>query len=186
MNNTVLEAPSEQLSAEELNRAKAHLEESRDGLLAAVAGLNETQWRFKPTPECWSIAEVVEHLAIVGSLFERRMADFQNGPVPNDSLPDIDDVLANVVRREPKYPTLPPAVPTGKVPTNEVLERALAGYAKTVEMLERTPNLHGHTMVHPVLGALDGYQWMLLVGAHWKRHTLQIRELKALPEFPFN
>ena len=30
----------------------------------------------------------------------------------------------------------------------------------------------------------DGYQWALLISTHEQRHILQIRELKAHPEYP--
>jgi hypothetical protein len=36
----------------------------------------------------------------------------------------------------------------------------------------------------PVLGPLDAYQWILLISAHSERHTKQIEEVKADPNFP--
>jgi len=51
---------------EEANRALAlaNLQATRDALRAAVAGLSETQAQFKPSPERWSVEEIVEHLAV--------------------------------------------------------------------------------------------------------------------------
>jgi hypothetical protein len=31
---------------------------------------------------------------------------------------------------------------------------------------------------------LDGYEWLLFIGAHSERHTKQILEVKADPNFP--
>jgi hypothetical protein len=39
---------------------------------------------------------------------------------------------------------------------------------------------------HPVLGPLDGYEWILAAAAHSERHTKQILEVKADPNFPAN
>jgi hypothetical protein len=46
--------------------ALEYLIETRDGVLEAVKGLSEAQWRFRPSPDRWSGLENVEHLALVG------------------------------------------------------------------------------------------------------------------------
>jgi len=33
---------------------------------------------------------------------------------------------------------------------------------------------------------MDAYQWLLLISAHSARHTAQIEEVKADPNFPKN
>jgi len=33
---------------------------------------------------------------------------------------------------------------------------------------------------------LDGYEWLLFIGAHSERHTKQMLEVKASPDFPKN
>jgi len=45
-------------------------------------------------------------------------------------------------------------------------------------------DLRDHMGPHPVLGPLDAYQWILLISAHSERHTKQIEEVKADPNFP--
>src|SRR5712692_2298031 len=39
--------------------------DGRDALFRAIAGLSEAQQRFKVQPEDWSIADCVEHVAVV-------------------------------------------------------------------------------------------------------------------------
>ena len=34
------------------------------------------------------------------------------------------------------------------------------------------------------LNSMDGYQWLLAAAAHTERHTKQILEVKANPNFP--
>lgn len=45
-------------------------------------------------------------------------------------------------------------------------------------------DLRDHFMDHPVFKTLDTYQWILLTSAHMRRHTAQILEVKADPNFP--
>jgi hypothetical protein len=45
-------------------------------------------------------------------------------------------------------------------------------------------DLRGHFFDHPVLKTLDTYQWILLLSAHSQRHTAQLNEVKANPNFP--
>ena len=45
-------------------------------------------------------------------------------------------------------------------------------------------DLRDHFGPHPMLGTLDAYQWILLISAHSERHTKQIEEVKADPNFP--
>jgi hypothetical protein len=47
-------------------------------------------------------------------------------------------------------------------------------------------DLRDHFFDHPAFGPLDldGYQWLLLISGHSARHTAQIGEVKADPNFP--
>ena len=36
----------------------------RKTFLDAIAGLSEAQWKFKPAPDRWSIAEIAEHVIL--------------------------------------------------------------------------------------------------------------------------
>ena len=49
--------------------------------------------------------------------------------------------------------------------------------------MKTTPDLRAHVADSP-MGQLDAYEWLLLIGAHSKRHTEQIDEVKADPNFP--
>ena len=52
-------------SSEEKNELLQRLDNAREGLIAALSGLSESQANFKPSPEAWSVAGIVEHLATV-------------------------------------------------------------------------------------------------------------------------
>ena len=44
------------------NRLIRYLTQTRNDLVSALEGLSEAQLDFKPAPERWSIAEIVEHI----------------------------------------------------------------------------------------------------------------------------
>jgi uncharacterized damage-inducible protein DinB len=50
------------LTSEERSAAVAELEASRRRLLDALEDLTEDEWRRRPSPEGWSIAECAEHI----------------------------------------------------------------------------------------------------------------------------
>jgi len=52
------------LTTEERENALKNLQASRDAFLKSIAGLSEKQWRFKPAPDRWSVAEISEHIAV--------------------------------------------------------------------------------------------------------------------------
>ena len=55
----------------------------------------------------------------------------------------------------------------------------------TMTYLQKTnDDLRDHFFDHPAFGPLDGYQWLLLISGHSARHTAQIGEVKADPNFP--
>ena len=55
--------------------------------------------------------------------------------------------------------------------------------ATTEEFLKSATGLRAHLADSP-MGKLDGYEWVLLIAAHSERHTKQMLEVKADPNFP--
>lgn len=76
--------------------------------------------------------------------------------------------------------------PTGRWATEGELTKAFeASRATTMDYIRNTnDDLRDHFFDHPVFGTMDGYQWLLLISAHSARHTEQIEEVKADPNFP--
>jgi hypothetical protein len=46
--------------------------------------------------------------------------------------------------------------------------------------------LRAHAVDSPLGPKLDAYEWVLFIAAHSERHTKQIHEVKADPNFPKN
>jgi len=183
-------ADCQSLTQAQKDSALRYLAETRAGVVDAVSGLSETQWKFKPAADRWSAAEIVEHLALVENmLVQNILANIEKAPPPaagGDPTRIDAMLLAKVPDRTTKLQAPAVIAPTGRWIPSVSLERFLADRAQTVAILETTADLRQHVINHPALGPLDGYQWVLAVAAHSARHTKQILEVKADPGFPAN
>ncbi|MGH9752585.1 MAG: DinB family protein, partial [Blastocatellia bacterium] len=95
-------------------------------------------------------------------------------------------VRNNVTNRDTKRQAPEQLKPVNKWATQAELVKAFnasrdntANYVKTTQ-----EDLRSHFGPHPVFKDLDAYQWVLLLAGHSERHTLQILEVKADPNFP--
>ncbi|MBV8071101.1 MAG: DinB family protein [Acidobacteriaceae bacterium] len=180
-------AGAQQITPAERTQGLQYLNESTEGLEAAVTGLSPAQWTYKPSANQWSIAEIVEHLAITEAVIEDIFKKMPNAPAApaNRDVKQVDAmILSRVPDRSTKVQAPPPLIPTGKKSGPDSLKAFLATRQETVIFLNSSPDLRGHVVDHPVLGPLDGYEWVLTLAAHSQRHTKQILEVKADPHFP--
>ena len=179
--------PSSLLSSQEVSKATDYLVFTRDNLLSVLSDLSDSQWRFRPDPDAWSIADVLEHLALIESRVHGIVAQMPNAPAVEPDRIDSQveaTILAAVPNRSNKFKAPPFICPSQQCSPEESLARFLERRARTIDLLVEAPALRGHVIPHPILGPWDGYQWILAVSAHCARHTEQMLELKACREFP--
>ncbi len=185
------EAPSKPLTAEERETALKSLQATNDGFLKAISGLSEKQWKFKPASDRWSVAEVSEHIAVAEStIFGLVQSRFMTGPATPEKRAEVkmtdDQILKMVPDRSHKAQAPEFLQPTGRWATRDELTKSFVDARKsTMDYVKTTQDdLRDHFGPHPVFGTLDAYQWILLISAHSERHTKQIEEVKADPNFP--
>jgi hypothetical protein len=185
---TGLAAPAQQLSQADRDKGVQYLQETRDGVVAAVSGLSDAQMHFKAGPDRWSVAECLEHIALAEDFLFMNVEQnvMKAGPgAPDRPYAKIDaGVLAMIPDRSHKAQAPPELVPTGRWTPDEALKHFLASREKTIEFMKNTPDLRAHVTDSPMGQPLDAYEWLLFIGAHSKRHTEQIDEVKADPKFP--
>ena len=172
-------------SLQEKNELLQRLDGAREQLIAAVAGLSQPQANFTPSPDAWSVAGIVEHLATVEDFVIMRVERMTSEP-DHGNFKDSDLVLFDkVVDRTEKFQAPERVHPTGK-PLGSSLERLAATREKIVGLIRSAPDGHfrQHSMEHPVFGPLDGHQWVVAMAGHCLRHTQQIQETKSAPNFP--
>jgi len=178
------------ITESERSFAVKHLADTKAYLLSAVSGLSDAQIKFKASPERWSILECVEHIVNAETLlFQRIMASVKEpiNPEKRSEIKFTDEQLINVILDRSAKVKAPEIIkPTGKYTTlQDALNAFNAQRNQTIEYMKTTSDdLRGRVAQHPVLGMIDDYQWILLAGAHQKRHTLQIEEVKADKNFP--
>jgi hypothetical protein len=183
-------AAAQTLSEEDREFGAKHLEQTRDAIVEATNGLTEAQWRFKPAPERWSVAECLEHIAVVEDFLFEMVTDqvikspagpgVEGDPKETDKL-----VLAKVSDRSQRFQAPEPVRPQDRWATpEETLEHFLESRARTLDYMKDTPDLRAHAMDSPLGRPLDAYQWLLYISAHSERHTKQIQEVMTNANFP--
>ena len=181
-------ARAQELTAADKERARQYLETTKKSIVEATKGLSKAQWEFKATPERWSVAETMEHIAaaedfIRGMIVENAM----KAPAePGRDLKKTDDaVVAMIPDRSHKAQAPEPLKPTNRFGSGEEsLKHFLDSRAKTEVFLESTPDLRQHVSDSPLGMKLDAYEWVLFLTAHSERHLKQIQEVKVDPNFP--
>jgi hypothetical protein len=183
-------ASAQEVTQAEKDKALQYLESTKKNVLEATKGLSEAQWNFKAAPDRWSVAQAMEHIAaaedfIRGILKEKVM--LAPAGEPGRDLKKTDEaVLAMVPDRTNKVQAPEPLVPTNRFGSPEAsLKHFVESRAATEDFLKTTTGLRDHVTDSP-LGKLDGYEFVLFIAAHSERHTKQINEVKADPNFPKN
>jgi uncharacterized damage-inducible protein DinB len=179
------------LSPEEREFALKNLQTTHDKFLQSIAGLSQKQWTFKPGPDRWSVAEVAEHITVSEStilgLIQKQVMASPAAPEKREQVKGKDEmILQRMPDRSHKAQAPEFLRPTGRWLTEADVTKAFEESRKVTMDYVRTTNddLRDHFFDHPVFGTMDGYQWLLLLSSHSARHTAQIEEVKADPNFP--
>lgn len=178
------------LTAQEREFALQQFQTTRDNFLKSISGLSQKQWTFKPGPDRWSIAEVAEHITVSEkTIFGAVQRSLQSPAAPEkrELVKGKDElILTRMPDRSHKAQAPEILRPTGRWATEADLTKAFEDARKSNMDYIRTTNddLRDHFYDHPAFGTLDGYQWLLLISTHSARHTAQIEEVKADPNFP--
>ena len=185
-------AKAQDVSQAEKERALQYLESTKQGVLDATKGLSDTQWNFKSAPDRWSVAQVMEHLAAAEDMLRGVTQEqvMKSPAVPLRSAEEIrkadESVMTMVPDRTHKAQAPEPLKPTNRFGSPQAAQKHfLESRSATEEYLKTAPGLRAHLGDSP-LGKLDGYEFVLFTAAHSERHTKQILEVKADPNFPKN
>jgi hypothetical protein len=191
---TVTMADSGQtLTKADRDKGVAELEGSRQAFLDATKGLSPAQWNFKAGPDRWSIAECAEHIALseefIFGVVTKQVMSSPASPEKRDAVKGKDEAIIKMLQDRSHKATAPEPIDPAKhkLSAEEAVKQFLASRARTIDYIKTTQDdLRDHFFDHPVpaIGTLDAYQWIMLISGHSRRHTLQILEVKADPNFP--
>jgi uncharacterized damage-inducible protein DinB len=160
------------------------LNNGRDALETALAGIDDALASRKPPSGGWSILECVDHMVESERylLTRLRIAQLSTDPPHPSREAKIADRAADRSR-----PIEAPSVahPSGNYPgLGEALAAFDAVRAETLEYLENlTDDPRSLTTDHPlVLGPVTCYETLLMIAAHPARHAQQILEIRRALE----
>lgn len=149
-----------------------------------MSDLQPTQWAFKPAIDRWSIAECVDPLAIVE---ERVLKGLKGLDRPAEPVAVMDaQLLERLGDRTRLIPAPKRVCPTARSGNGAATLAAFRRVRReTIAFVATTgASLRSQTMPRPAFGPLDGYQWVITMAAHVRRHLQQIDDIKRCDRFP--
>jgi hypothetical protein len=186
-----LYASDAHMTTEDRTKVLHWLEESSQEFHAAINGVSEEQWKWKPTPERWSVGETAEHIVLAEALLfdsvKKAIASPANPAWEEQTKGKTEFIVQVMAPRLGKAQAPEPIVPRNGMTLAQVQERFDQQRAEIVKFAADTNvPLKEHTEVHPfpVFGTLNAYQWLIYVPLHTERHDKQIAEVKATAGYP--
>lgn len=172
------------LTASERQRLIAHLEMTASWLVDEASSISPAQRDFRPSPDAWSIMQVIDHLIVVAPIYWQNLQTAVKAPATTRASRMTDaDVLWYGIDRTWREKAVPTEAPKGQLrDVSAALDAYRAHHARLLQYIKTTTDdLRSHVVERQ---ACDAYQWALLISTHEQRHILQIREIKAHPMFP--
>jgi hypothetical protein len=173
------------MNTEERAALVEKLRASRDALVAGLAAVSESQAKFKPAANSWSIEEIVEHLAVAEHGMYRLITAYsQPAESPADPMREEQfEKLGSDRRRRVSAPDR--ARPNGRYGSlTNALNQFVANRERTISYIESCDDdLRMRTTTHP-LGVMSCRECLALMIGHPLQHLEQIREVQANPRFP--
>lgn len=163
-------------------RLVAHLEMTAGWFIDEISRLSPAQLAFRPTPESWTILEVIDHVVVVAPIYWQDLQNALKAPAGRKTTTTDANMLWYGIDRTNREKAIPTEVPTGLRDLQAGLDAYRKQHARLLQYVRTTDDdLRGHFVERQ---GSDAYQWVLLISTHEQRHILQIRELKADPRFP--
>jgi hypothetical protein len=178
------------ISKKERSYATKLLKDTEKGVKDQVKGLTEAQLKFKPAADRWSIEECVKHIAKSEEMLWQMTDSIIKAAANPDKRSEIkltdEQLIQRIEDRSTKVKTMEKLMPEN-IPfkdTEEALESFKKNREKLIEYVKSTNDeLRNHITTMP-FGMVDSYQLILFTAAHTNRHTQQIIEVKADPNYP--
>lgn len=162
-----------------MEKVFARLDSTHRKLMDTIKPIDDERFAHRPSPDEWSIAEIVHHLFLV----EQRVLKGLEGELSNppvrvrllQRLMPVSFLVGSRVVRVKAPKTVEPQDPPSK-------DEVIANYESVRRSLKEFSAAHGRermkqlAMKHPFLGTFDGVTAIAFVGHHERRHFKQIKE----------
>jgi hypothetical protein len=178
------------LTPDERKFAVDYYQRTKARLLNDLKGLSEAQLNWKADTSRWSIYQCTEHIALAEKAYWMWIQMTEHQPATPEKRSEVkvttEQLMKGMLDRSQKYKAPDMIQPEKKFTnTDAALKAYILRRDSTIEYLQTTQDdLKDHFMTHPAAGTMDLYQGLILSAAHSERHTLQIEEVMADPNFP--
>ena len=160
------------------------LDRERDAFLAQVARVPAARLGERPSPDAWSVAEVVEHVARidrgVGKIVALRSAEPLTATAEELAAARLTPERIAFLRDRTQRVEAPERVrPKGTLTPDDALAQ-LASAREEMKHAYRTADpalLDGAIWPHPIIGPVTLRGWFELTAHHDARHAGQIAEI---------
>ena len=165
-----------------------YLDTERNALREAVELVPSGLRDQAPGPDRWSVAQVLQHLAIIekriGIGMTKWIADARAGGTGPET--ETSSVMNSLPLQLIADRSKPRDAPEEVRPSGDIDAASAWTSLEQTRAALRAAILDGDGLAlsevvqpHPVLGPINLYQWALFVGSHETRHTGQVREIAA-------
>lgn len=168
------------------------IEQMQTRFISSVASLTEEQENYRPAPDRWTIAENAEHVSIVHNSILRltfkllKQAEADPKPAKDDlQLPPLTMTNEGEIKvGQAKAPQT--VVPQGGVRVADSIAKSRQTIDDLLTIKPRLAALDLSEQVwqHQLLGEINLYQWLVLLGEHQERHRRQIEAVKLSTQYP--
>ena len=159
----------------------------REILKTTVASITDEQASFLPEGEKWTIANFVEHIAIVEDgmtkISAKLLTQAQNEGKTADGSAKLSAGFAQKAADSVnvKFEAPERVNPTGTRTIAESLAKMEENRKRLDEIrpLFESVECSNFTFPHPAFGELTAHEWLALIGGHESRHLRQLKSIIA-------
>ena len=165
--------------------AVANLQATCEAFQSAVAGLSESQARFKSAPDRWNVEEIVEHVAVAEHGMYRFITELHEVSTDPHEAESAASLARTTDRKNKPLAAPARALPKGRFASlSAAMSQFLENRQRTIEFVQTCQDdLRLRLIQHPA-GLLNAQDCLRILTFHPARHIEQINELKADPAFP--
>lgn len=189
--NIISAATDPAITKQDREQAVQLMTSSAQSYLDALKDVTEEQWKWKPTPERWSVGEVAEHIALAEPHLFAKVTMAVNSPANPEWEAKTKgklEMLASVMPNRLGKAKSPLEIePTGTLTKAEVIAIFEKGRVASNRFIAETNVAwKERTAEHPfaMFNTLNAQQWFLYIPWHTMRHLKQIAEVKATAGYP--
>ena len=177
------------LTKKERKYAVDLLKDTQKALTKSIEGLSDAQLNYKASDSTWSVDGCVKHIAVSEKVLFGAVEDALKKPANPEKRADIkvtdEQLVGFLENRTTKVKTMDVMKPENSpfATTADALNSVSESRKKIIDFVNSTQSdLRNHVVELP-FGTYDAYQVILIIGSHSNRHTQQIEEVKANPDF---